>query len=57
MSASHWKEVIGMVLVDMVKFMFKALRCPSVWYCVKAGRLDCAACSCWLRNERRVEFD
>ena len=46
-----------MVLVDMVKFMFKALRCPSVWYCVKAGRLDCAACSCWLRNERRVKFD
>lgn len=43
-----------MVFLDAMRFLAKAARCPSFWYCAKAGRLDCAACGCWLRRPHRV---
>lgn len=30
--------------------LIRALRCPSLRYCVRAGRLDCKHCGCYLRR-------
>lgn len=30
--------------------LVRALRCPSLWFCIRARRLDCKHCGCYLRR-------
>lgn len=33
-----------------IETLLKALRCPRLLHCIRAGHLDCRRCGCFLRR-------
>lgn len=36
--------------MNRLQCLVRALRCPSLRYCLRAGRVDCKHCGCYLRR-------
>lgn len=36
--------------MGLISYLLRALRCPSLRHCLRAGRVDCRHCGCYLRR-------